>query len=270
MLPLVVSEKNIFFIFGVHPVMEKLMGSPQEVVEVLIARGRQRAAIRSIQEMARRRGLPIYHLESSVLDRLVSGGGHQGVVAKVLSHIYCDFAELLGRLVHLAGDRWILVLDGVTDPRNFGSLLRTAEGMGIRDVVVPRDRSVGVTPTVAKTSAGAVAYLKIYRVTNLRRAISELKERGYWVVGLDAQAKEEVYSRSYPERLVVVLGGEGSGIRPLIRGECDFLVSIPMQGRIASLNVGVSGGMFLYELVRQKASSKRRGVRGFSEGCYGE
>lgn len=250
-----IREKGFDYLFGVHSVMEKLKGASFEVVEILIAKGRRQGPLRSIEEEAKRRGVAIFSLDGLELNRLVDGGKHQGVVAKVFSFAYSDFAGLLGGLP--PGDKyhWILALDGVTDPRNFGSLLRTAEGVGVRDVIIPKDRSVGVTPIVVKASAGAVSYLKTYRVTSLRRAILDLKEKGYWVVGLDVQAKDSVFTRVYPERLVVLLGSEGSGIRPLLRGECDFLVSIPMLGRVGSLNVAVSAGMFFYELIRQ-----RRGV----------
>ncbi|MEE8077064.1 MAG: 23S rRNA (guanosine(2251)-2'-O)-methyltransferase RlmB [Candidatus Binatia bacterium] len=248
----VASEEKFLFLFGFHPVMEKLKGSPQEVVEVLITRGRHRDALRSLEKEASRLGLPIRYVESQVLDRLAGRVRHQGVGAKVLSYTYSDFADLIKDLRHSAGHNWILVLDGVTDPRNLGSLLRTAEGMGIHDVIIPRDRSVGVTPTVVKTSAGAALHLRIYRVTNLRRAILELKGIGYWVIGLHVGGKEVIFGRSYPEKLVVVVGSEGAGIRPLIRQECDFLTFIPMRGKITSLNVSVSAGIFLYELVRQR------------------
>ncbi len=250
-----IREKGFDYLFGVHSVMEKLKGACFEVVEVLIAKGRRQGPLRSIEEEAKRQGVAIFPLDGLELNRLVEGGKHQGVVAKVFSFAYSEFAGLLGGLP--PGDKyhWILALDGVTDPRNFGSLLRTAEGVGVRDVIIPKDRSVGVTPIVVKASAGAVSYLKTYRVTSLRRAILDLKEKGYWVVGLDVQAKDSVFTRVYPEKLVVLLGSEGSGIRPLLRGECDFLVSIPMLGRVGSLNVAVSAGMFLYELMRQ-----RRGV----------
>ena len=117
-------------------------------------------------------------------------------------------------------------------------------------MLVPKDRSAGVTPVVLKTSAGAAHYLKIYRVANLRRALLTLKQTGYWVIGLDSEAQETLYDRDYPEKVVAGLGAEGSGIRPLIKRECDFLVSIPMRGRISSLNVSVAGGIFLYELLR--------------------
>ncbi|MCH8056037.1 MAG: 23S rRNA (guanosine(2251)-2'-O)-methyltransferase RlmB [Deltaproteobacteria bacterium] len=249
------GEKRAVFLLGINSVLEKFRASPQEVFEVLIARGRQRAALHLIDKEARRQGLPVCYLESEALDRLVDGRKHQGVVAKVDSYSYGLFANLLQDLPSLPRHDWILVLDGLTDPHNFGALLRSAEGVGIRHVIIPKDRSVGVTPTVVKSSAGAVYYLKICRVSNLRRALLTLKEKGYWVIGLDAEAKEGVYGRVYPEKLVVVLGAEGAGIRPLIRRECDFLASIPMRGKIASLNVSVAGGIFLYELLRQKGQA---------------
>ena len=246
------KEKKPLIIFGVNSVMEKLKGSPREIFEVILAKGQQRHALRFIDGEARRQALPVRYLDAGELDRLAQGVKHQGVVAKVASYSYLLFADLLQEISSASGSDWILVLDEVTDPRNLVALLRTAEGVGIRHVVIPKDRSVGVTSTVVKASAGAVYHLKIYRVTNFRRALLALKERGYWVIGLEVGAKGSVYGRLYPERLAVVLGAEGTGIRPLIRLECDFLVSIPMKGKIASLNVAVSGGVFLYELLRQR------------------
>lgn len=246
------GEKKPLFLFGINPVLEKFRASPQEVFEVMIVSGHQRTALRSIDKEARRRGLPVRYLEAKELDRLVDRQRHQGVVAKVVSWSYRGLAELLRDLPSSPGYDWILLLDGLTDPRNFGALLRSAEAVGVRRVVIPKDRSVGVTPTVVKTSAGAVHHLQLYQVSNLRRAILTLKEKGYWVIGLDVEAKEGVYQRVYPGKLVVVLGAEGGGIRPLIRQECDFLISIPMRGRIASLNVAVAGGILLYELLRQR------------------
>ena len=248
-----VREKDFVYLFGVHSVMEKLKGASAEILEVFIAKGHRQGPLKSIEQEAKRRGVHVDSLDRSELSRLVQGEEkHQGVVAKVFSYIYSDFDTLLGEPPGGDGYHWVLVLDGVTDPRNFGSLLRTAEGVGVRDVIIAKDRSVGVTPIVVKASAGAVSHLKTYRVTNLRRAIVDLKARGFWVVGLDVKANDAVFTRVYPEKLVVLLGSEGSGIRPLLREECDFLVSIPMLGRVRSLNVAVSAGMFLYELLRQK------------------
>jgi 23S rRNA (guanosine2251-2'-O)-methyltransferase len=139
--------------------------------------------------------------------------------------------------------------------------LRTAEAVGIRRVLIPKDRSADVTPIVAKVSAGAVHHLKVYRVTNLRRAMLTLKEQGYWLVGLDDHAPEQIYDRVYQDRLGIVLGSEGRGIRPLILRECDYRVSIPMLGKVSSLNVAVAGAVFLYEILRQKRSIDKVGVK---------
>jgi len=250
-VPVEKNEKSQFC-FGVNPVAEKLRSAPREIFEVMmVKRGHPGAALRAIDGEAKRQGVPVRYVEPEILDRLAESGRHQGVVAKVLSYSYHSFSDLLQELSSESGQDCILCLDGLTDPRNFGALLRSAEGAGVRCVVVPKDRSVGVTPAVVKTSAGAVHYLRIYRVANLRHAILALKKRGYWVIGLDAEARESLYARVYPEKLVAVLGAEGSGIRPLVKKECDFLVSIPMRGKMTSLNVAVAGGVFLYELLRR-------------------
>ena len=239
------------YLFGIHPVLEHLRDPSTETLEILIARESNNKSRRSVENEARRRGIKVAFVDAGVLTRLVSGARHQGVLAKVPASSYADFTELLRADASNGESRWILALDGVTDPQNFGAIIRTAEGMGVRDLLVPKDRSVGLTASVAKASAGAASHVRVYRVTNLRRALMDLKERGYWIAGLDAGAGEPIGGREYPERLVVVLGNEGTGIRPAVRGECDFLVAIPMRGRVASLNVAVSGGIFLYELVRQ-------------------
>jgi 23S rRNA (guanosine2251-2'-O)-methyltransferase len=245
------DRKRVQFLFGVNPVLEKLKASPQEVLEVMMSPGGSRATLRLIEERAKARGLRVRYLRSDQLNRIAEGSRHQGVIAKVESYSYASFDALLQALPASTGHDWILCLDGLNDPRNFGALLRCAEGAGIRHVIIPKDRSVDVTPAVVKTSAGAVHYVEIYRVSNLRRAILSLKEKGYWAVGLDAKARESLYEKAYPDKLVIVLGSEGRGIRPLLLQECDFLVSIPMRGKIASLNVAAAGGIFFYELLRQ-------------------
>jgi 23S rRNA (guanosine2251-2'-O)-methyltransferase len=246
------GEKKSQFIFGINPVLEKLKLAPREVIEVMMVGGKMRPLLHSIEEAAKSRGIRIRYLDSRELARLSGGSKHQRVVAKVAPYSYGLFDDLLQALPPAAQHDWILCVDGLTDPRNFGALLRCAEGAGVRHVVIPNDRSVGITPIVIKSSAGAAYSMNICRVPNLRRAILTLKEKGYWTVGLDVGGAESIYQRVYPEKLVIVLGSESSGIRPLILRECDFRVAIPMRGKIASLNVAVAGGVFLYELVRQK------------------
>ena len=254
------NNENI--VFGINPILEKLKASAADVLEILIAENAEGAAVRQIAHEAKQQGLRMVSVQAKVLDRLAGGYKHQGVVARVEAYRYLSFNDLLEQVSAEAATSWILVLDGLTDPRNFGALLRTAEAVGVRHVVIPKDRSVDVTPVVVKASAGAAHHLKISKVTNLRRAIGELKKHGYWTVGLDGQSPACIYDRNYSNRLVVVLGGEGKGLRPVTLRECDFVVSIPMLGKIGSLNVAVAGAVFLYELVRQsrnieKASAKR-------------
>ena len=238
-------------IFGVNPVLEKLNASSEDVQEILISQHSDRSALRNITREAARLGVRLVNVDRKLLDGLVGGQRHQGVVARVEAFRYLAFAKLLERIAPAAIAERILVLDGLTDPRNFGALLRTAEAAGVRHVVIPKDRSVEVTPLVVKASAGAIHHLDISKVTNLRRAIADLKKNGYWVVGLAAGRPESIYERSYPARLVIVLGSEGTGIRPINLRECDFLVSIPMLGQVPSLNVSVAAAVFLYELFRQ-------------------
>jgi 23S rRNA (guanosine2251-2'-O)-methyltransferase len=245
-------DKEPEFLFGINPVLEKLKALPQDVSEILLAKGSSAAALRGIEAQARRLGIPVTYLPRHLLDQLAERQSHQGVVAKVGTYAYRSLHDLHAEIQATAGAIRILILDGVTDPRNFGALLRTAESVGICHIMIPKDRAVAVTPTVVKASAGAAHYLKVYRPTNLRRAMGELKKHGVWIVGLDAEAAETIYDRVYPERLGIVLGSEGEGIRPLILRECDFRAAIPMGGKVASLNVAVAGAVFLYELVRQR------------------
>ena len=247
-------DAELNFLFGVNPVLEKLKATPDDISEILLAKGFSGRGLQAIEVRARRLKLLVKYVPPELLDRLSVGERHQGVVAKVKVYPYSSFADFLLAAPSFSEWMWILILDGLTDPRNFGALLRTAEAVGIHHVVIPKDRAVAVTPTVVKASAGAVHYLKVYRETSLRRVILKLKDLGFWIVGLNPKAAEAVYDRVYPKRLGIVLGSEGEGIRPLILRECDYVASIPMRGQIASLNVSVAGAVFLYELLRQAQS----------------
>jgi 23S rRNA (guanosine2251-2'-O)-methyltransferase len=244
------------FVFGINAVREKLKASPSDVTQVLVVNRSDRRALRSIVTEARRLGLRVTYVHPDVLRRLAGGESHQGVLARVDAYTYLTPADLTERVSEAGEANWVLVLDGLTDPRNFGAVMRTAEAVGVRHVVIPKDRSVGVTATVVKASAGAVHHLNIYKATNLRRVIGALKEHGFWIVGLHAEAHTSIHDVVYPEKLGIVLGSEGKGVRPLILKECDYVISIPMLGKIASLNVAVAGAVFLYELVRQKERRK--------------
>jgi 23S rRNA (guanosine2251-2'-O)-methyltransferase len=238
-------------IFGVNPVLEKLKAAPDDVLEILVSEISTNSALRQISREAARLGVRVAPVDRRFLDRLAADRKHQGVIARIEGYRYLPFAEMIEQVAPASVSERILVLDGITDPRNLGALLRTAEAVGVRHVIIPKNRSAEVTPLVVKASAGAAHLVNISRVTNLRRALEELKKRGYWVAGLAPTGGESLYARQYPPRLAVLLGSEGAGVRPINLKECDLVVSIPMLGKISSLNVSVAGGVFLYEVLRQ-------------------
>ena len=245
-------EKNLDLIFGVNPVLEALKASAENISEILLSEVSARPALRQIRHEAQDRGVNVVSVHPRILDQLISGRSHQGVAARIKPYRYVPFAEMLEGIASSAAAQRILILDGLTDPRNFGALLRTADAAGVRYVVIPKDRSVDVTPVAVKASAGATQHVNVVKVTNLRRAILDLKKNGYWVVGLDPESRETIFERNFPAKLAIVIGSEGTGVRPINLRECDLTVSIPMLGNVASLNVSVAGAVFLYELVRQQ------------------
>jgi 23S rRNA (guanosine2251-2'-O)-methyltransferase len=185
------------------------------------------------------------------LDGFYGGGRHQGVVARVEVR---KSADTLDELLDQVENPLLLVLDGVTDPHNLGACLRVANGAGAHAVVAPKDRAVGVTPTVSKVASGAAEATPYLMVTNLARTLGELKERNIWIVGADERAAQSLYEADLPDSIAWVLGAEGEGMRRLTRESCDLLVKIPMRGELPSLNVSVSAGICLYESVRRRQS----------------
>ena len=248
------GQRKSVLVYGIHPVLEKLRAAPGDVIEVLMLPGRRGPALRRVEQTARQERCRVSDMDARALDALTRGARHQGVAARVAPFAYRSFEALLAAPGPVADD-CVLLLDGVVDPRNLGSILRTCEAMGVGRIVIPKDRAAGVTGAVIKASAGAVHHVDLYRISNLSRGLKALRDRGYWVVGLDAQAEDRACDLAYPARVAVVMGGEERGIRPLIRRSCDHLVSVPMQGRVASLNVSVAWGMFVYELTRQRISA---------------
>jgi len=248
-------SKKQDLIFGINPVLETLKASSQDVLEILVSENADRPVLNLVRQEAERCGVRLLSVRSKILGQLVRGQRHQGVVARVQPYRYLSFAHLIESIEPPSTSERILILDGLTDPRNFGALLRTADAAGVRNIIIPKDRSVDVTPVAVKASAGAAHHVNIVKVPNLRRAMCDLKERGYWVAGLDAKSKDTIYETNFPRRLVILVGNEGTGARPINLRECDLTVSIPMLGKVASLNVSVAGAVFLYELLRQTRKS---------------
>jgi 23S rRNA (guanosine2251-2'-O)-methyltransferase len=237
-------------IFGIHAVEEALAARGRAFEYVAVVPGRGDARIQKIAQLCRSAGVAVRTMPRDQLTRLAKTAGHQGVVAVTAEKSYVDLDEILA---HKRGQyAFIAVLDGVEDPHNLGAIIRTAEGAGVDGIVIPERRATGVTGTVVKASAGASEYLPIAKVTNISRTIDELKSRNIWTVGLDERGEKLYHQLDYKMDCAIVLGAEGHGLHEQIRTKCDFLVSIPMLGKVTSLNVSVAAGVVMYEIARQR------------------
>jgi 23S rRNA (guanosine2251-2'-O)-methyltransferase len=239
-------------LYGIHSVSEALRSRAQRIDYVAIARERHDAKLQRIIDDCRATGISVRFLPRPHLDRTARTSNHQGVVAVTAAKEYADLELLVAR--KRGQYSFIVVLDGIQDPHNLGAIIRTAEGAGADGVVIPERRAVGVTGTVAKASAGASEHLPIARVTNIGRTLEELKAANVWTVGLEERASQSYDQLDYNMDCAIVLGAEGAGLHDLVRKKCDFLVSLPMMGRVPSLNVSVAAGVVLYEVVRQRKS----------------
>lgn len=237
-------------IFGIHAVEEALAARGRGFEYIAVVPQRSDARIQKISQLCRAAGIPVRTMPREQLTRLARTAGHQGVVAVTAEKQYMDLEDLLAK--KRGQYSFVVVLDGVEDPHNLGAIIRTAEGAGVDGVIIPERRASGVTGTVVKASAGASEYLPIARVTNVSRALEELKDHNIWVVGLDERGPKTYCELDYKMDCAVVLGAEGHGLHEQIRKKCDFLVSIPMLGKIASLNVSVAAGVVMYEVARQR------------------
>jgi len=238
------------YIYGINAVSEAL-NQGRCISTLWLLRGETKPRIKVILDLARQRDVVVKQVERSFMEQLVGEVGHQGVVAKLV------VAEKLVTLASMLrdtpkGGRFFLILDGVTDPHNFGALIRSAAAAGCTGIIVTKDRSCPVTAVVEKAAAGAVAHVNICRVTNLVRAMEELKRGGVWIYGLAGEESSCLYDVDFSGDVALVAGSEGRGLRPLVRKGCDGVVSIPMPGEIQSLNVSVATGVALFEVVRQR------------------
>jgi 23S rRNA (guanosine2251-2'-O)-methyltransferase len=242
---------------GINAVREALQAG-SAIDRIVIARGRQDTRTEEIVQLARGRGIPVRFEDRSQIDRLANSKDHQGVVAIVAARSASSLDDVLQRANAAGGSHGLIVLlDGVEDPHNLGAIVRTALAAGAHGVVIPERRAVGLTDTVARASAGALAHLPIARVTNLARAMEELKEAGFWLVGLDETAEKSYTQVDYTSSMGIVLGGEGQGLHELTRKRCDFVVSLPTTGPVKSLNVSVAAGVVLFEALRQRHSKSK-------------
>jgi 23S rRNA (guanosine2251-2'-O)-methyltransferase len=238
------------YIYGINAVAEALKARGRTFSWVGVAKERHDIRLQHVVDECRRQGVAVKSLTRAELDRMAGNNGHQGVVAVTSAKQYIELDDVVAAK---RGEHSLLVvLDGIEDPHNLGAILRTADAAGADGVVIPERRAAGVTPTVTKASAGASEHLPIAKVTNIARTVDELKEKNIWVVGLDERGTQNYDSLDYNMDCAIVLGGEGKGVHDLVARKCDYLVSIPMLGKVPSLNVSVAAGVMLYEIVRQR------------------
>lgn len=241
-------------VYGLHAVRAVLNRRPQDVTRLSIAAARDDARVRELRELAASRGVKATGATAASLDQETGGAAHQGVVAEVRPSAPLDENTLLDLLTTTPGPALVLVLDGVSDPHNLGACLRTADAAGATAVVAPRDRAAGLTPVVRKVAAGAAETVPFAQVTNLARALRDMKEAGLWIAGTAGDGERELFQADLAGPLAIVMGSEGKGLRRLTRECCDFSLRLPMRGAVASLNVSVAAGIVLYEVLRQRGA----------------
>jgi len=236
-------------VFGFHAVLASLRADPASVIEIFVDEARNDARAKDLAAAAGKAGIKVMRVSAKRLDGFQGGGRHQGVVARVTAKTP---GHSVDELLETVDKPLLLVLDGVTDPHNLGACLRVANAAGAHGVIAPKDRAAGIGATVSKVASGAAEITPYFMVTNLARALGELKERNIWVIGTDERAEKTLYEADLPESIAWVLGAEGEGMRRLTRETCDALVRIPMLGAVQSLNVSVAAGLCLFESVRRR------------------
>lgn len=236
-------------IYGRNAVLEAIKAGTT-IDRLVAARDQKDVGAQKVINEAKSRGIKVFFYDKTVLDREADGKRHQGFIAEVTDFKYCELSDILARAEEKGEPPLILILDGVEDPHNLGSILRVAECAGAHGVVIPRHRSVSVNDTVVKVSAGAAAHVLVAKVTNVNDAIDELKERGVWVYAADMDG-DDIYKTNLKGAVAFVIGGEGGGVKQLTKKKCDGAVSLPMRGKVNSLNASVAAGIVVYEYLRQ-------------------
>jgi 23S rRNA (guanosine2251-2'-O)-methyltransferase len=250
-------------IYGRNPVYECLMAGRRQVFHVSVARGAQeRGTLGEIVAHANRIGVPVRRVERSQLDRLEPHVNHQGVAAEVSGYPYVDVGAILAFSAARDEAPWVLLLDSLQDPQNLGTLLRTAEVVGAHGVIIPDRRAAEVTPAVVNSSSGASEHLLIAQITNMVRTMEQLKERSVWIAGLeDVPEGQMLWESDLSGAVGLVVGSEGAGMRRLVREACDWMVRLPVRGRVNSLNAAVAGSVALYEMARQRMLARAEARR---------
>ncbi len=237
-------------IFGVNPVKESLQGT-RGAFNLYVQISATDHRVEKIIRLAEERGVAVHRRDKGDLTRMCASSHHQGIALEVEPFRYADFDDLMTAVDQSGRGGFLLVLDAIQDPHNLGALIRSAACAGADGVLIPKDRACGITAAAEKTSAGAVETVPVAMVTNIAQTLEILKKRGYWVYGLDGAARQTVYQTDFSGNVALVIGGEGEGIRPLVRKQCDVVMSIPQYGGVSSLNASVAGGIALFEIARK-------------------
>lgn len=232
--------------------LTEALRSGRTIDKVFIASGETDRGLQRLAAQAKEAGAVVVPVDRRKLDAMSTTHAHQGVITLAAAHTYATIDDILEEAASRGENALIVICDELTDPHNLGAVLRSAECAGAHGVIIPKRRSVGLTATVAKASAGAVEYMKVARVTNINNAISELKEKGIWIFGTAAEGSVPMYQADLTGPAAIVIGNEGEGMSPLVRKNCDVTVHIPMKGRISSLNASAAASVLLYEAVRQR------------------
>ncbi len=236
---------------GRNAVLE-LLESGKDINKIFITKGEKHGSINKIISMAKERKVILVEKDKRQMEQMAQNQNYQGVIAIVPPFEYCEIEDILNKAKEVNEDPFVLILDGIEDPHNLGSIIRTAETAGVHGIIIPKRRAAAVNSTVGKVSAGAVQYMKIARVTNITDAIETLKENGLWICGTDMHADKYYYNQDLKGPLGIVIGSEGNGMHDKVKKNCDFFVKIPMKGNITSLNASVSAGIVIYEAMKQR------------------
>ena len=243
-----VVDENI--LFGRNSVLEVLK-SGRDVEKILVQKGQMEGSIKKIMADAKQRGIVVQEVEKTKLDDMCNMEKHQGVVAYVSAHKYVEIDEILNDAKSKGEDPFILILENIQDPHNLGAIIRSAHNAGVHGIIISKRRAVGLTSTVSKASAGAIEYTKVAKVSNIAQTIEELKAKGIWVACADMDG-EIIYTDNLRGPIGIVIGSEGEGVSKLVKSKCDFVVRIPMYGKVTSLNASVAASILAYEVVRQR------------------
>lgn len=239
---------------GRNPVIEALK-SDRNIDKLIIANSAKEGSIKKIIGMAKEKNVVIQYVDKKKLDEISTSHSHQGVIALVSEYRYYELEEILQRAKDKQEEPFVIILDEITDPHNLGSIIRTADAVGAHGIIIPKRRSVHITPIVAKASAGAVEYVPVCKVTNIVSTIKTLKEHGLWIAAADMDGTD-FFTQNLKGAIGLVVGSEGFGISRLVKENCDFTVKMPMVGNVTSLNASVAGGILLYEIFKQRNNLK--------------